>query len=111
MPKFLPKKIENKGIFDIHIFESIDYTTYVDEKSGVKIFVFNESYTVMRSNLKLISWVYTINETDTFFDASFFLNPTSKNDSRIRFVTALDNHAIGFEMTKSQYTLIKKLLN
>ncbi len=30
MPDVFPKKIENKGIFDIHIFRSIGYTTYAD---------------------------------------------------------------------------------
>lgn len=110
MPDYVPKKIENKGIFDIHIFEGIEYTTYQDEKSKVKIFVFSEPYSVMRSNLKLVSGVYAINETDTFFEASFFLNPTSKKDTLVRFVTSLDGKAIGFEMSKAQYSKLKKIL-
>ncbi len=44
MPDVFPKKVENKGIFDIHIFSSIDYTTYTDDKAKVKIYVFAEPY-------------------------------------------------------------------
>lgn len=110
MPDVFPKKTENKGIFDIHIFSSLDYTTYIDEKTKVKIYVFAEPYSVMLSNLKLVSGVYAINESDTFFDATFYLNATNKKDTTIRFVTSLEGRAIGLEIPKSLYPKIKKLL-
>lgn len=110
MPDVFPKKTENKGIFDIHIFSSLDYTTYIDEKAKVKIYVFAEPYSVMLSNLKLVSGVYAINESDTFFDATFYLNATNKKDTMIRFVTSLEGRAIGLEIPKSLYPKIKKLL-
>lgn len=110
MPDVFLKKTENKGIFDIHIFSSLDYTTYIDEKAKVKIYVFAEPYSVMLSNLKLVSSVYAINESDTFFDATFYLNATNKKDTTIRFVTSLEGRAIGLEIPKSLYPKIKKLL-
>ncbi len=64
----------------------------------------------MLSNLKLVSSVYTINESDTFYDATFYLNATNKKDSTVRFVTSLEGRAIGLEVPKSLYPKIKKLL-
>lgn len=94
MPDVFPKKVENKGIFDIHIFRGIGYSTYADEKSKAKFYAFSESYGVMLSNLKLVSPVYGIRETDTFFSETFFLNPTNKKDTTVRFVFQLEGKAV-----------------
>ena len=94
MPDVFPKKVENKGIFDIHIFRSIGYTTYADEKSKAKFYAFSESYGVMLTNLKLVSAAYGIKETDTFFSSTFFLNPTNTKDTTVRFVTELEGKAV-----------------
>lgn len=110
IPDVTPKIVENKGIFDIRIFTSLGYTTYRDDKNRVNIYAFSESYPVILTNLKLVSNVYTIKETDTFFEASFFLNPTNKRDTTIRFVTSIAGKAYGFEIPKIFYTRIKKLL-
>lgn len=110
MPDVFPKKIENKGIFDIHIFRSIEYSTYADEKTKAKFYAFSESYGVMLTNLKLVSPVYGIHETDTFFSSTFFLNPTNKKDTTVRFVTELEGRAVGIEVPKAAYPKFKKLL-
>lgn len=110
MPDVFPKKIENKGIFDIHIFRGIGYSTYADEKSKAKFYAFSESYGVMLSNLKLVSPVYGIRETDTFFSETFFLNPTNKKDTTVRFVFQLEGKAVGIEIPKAAYPKLKKLL-
>lgn len=110
MPDVFPKKVENKGIFDIHIFRGIEYSTYADEKSKAKFYAFSESYGVMLSNLKLVSPVYGIRETDTFFSETFFLNPTNKKDTNVRFVTELEGKAVGVEVSKAAYPKLKKLL-
>jgi hypothetical protein len=110
MPDVNTKIAESKGIFDIKIFSNIAYTTYRDEKNKVNIYAFAESYPVMLTNLKLASNVYAVKETDTFFEASFFLNSLNKKDSTIRFVTSIDGKAYGFELPKSFYPRIKKLL-
>jgi hypothetical protein len=110
MPDVFPKKIENRGIFDIYIFRGIEYSTYSDEKSKTKAYAFAQSYGVMLSNLKLVPQAYQLNETDTFFDATFFLNSTDKNDTTIRFVTELEGRAIGIETPKAFYPKLKKML-
>lgn len=110
MPDVFPKKVENKGIFDIHIFRGIGYSTYADEKTKAKFYAFSESYGVMLSNLKLVSPVYGIRETDTFFSETFFLNPTNKKDTTVRFVTELEGKAVGVEIPKAAYSKLKKLL-
>ncbi len=110
MPDVFPKKIENKGIFDIHIFRSIGYTTYADEKSKAKFYAFSESYGVMLTNLKLVSPAYALKETDTFFSATFFLNSTNPKDTAVRFVTELEGKAVGIELPKEAYPKFKKLL-
>lgn len=110
MPSVFPKKIENAGIFDIHIFRGIGYTTYADEKSKARFYAFSESYGVMLTNLKLVSAVYAIKETDTFFGSTFFLNSTNKKDSMVRFVVELEGKAVGIEVPKAAYPKFKKLL-
>jgi hypothetical protein len=109
IPYVTTKIVENKGIFDIRIFTSLGYTTHRDDKNRVNIYAFSESYPVILTNLKLVSNVYTIKETDTFFEASFFLNPTNKRDTTIRFVTSIAGKAYGFEVPKIFYPRIKKL--
>jgi hypothetical protein len=110
MPDLFPKKVENRGIFDIYIFRGIEYSTYEDPKSKTKFYAFSESYGVMLSNLKLVPQAYEIRETDTFFDTSFFLNSTAKSDQKIRFVTELEGKAVGVETPKTYYPKLKKLL-
>lgn len=110
MPDVFVKKVDNKGIFDIKIFSNLEYTTYRDDKAKMNIYAFADSYPVILANLKLASNVYAVKETDTFFEASFFLNSTNTKDSTIRFVAAIDGKAYGFEVPKAFYPRIKKLL-
>lgn len=109
MPDIDLKKTDNKGIFNIYLFNKIPFTTYADEKKKIKVYAFGETYDTMLANLKLTSSVYKINETDQFFGYTFFLNPTRK-DSTIRFVTAMEGRAIGIEVPKSYYPTLKKML-
>ena len=110
MPEIFPKKVENRGIFDIRIFRDINYTTYQDDKTKTKFYQFDETYGLMLSNLKLMSPTYAVKEADTFFDQTFFLNSTNKRDSTVRFVTELEGKAVGVETPKAFYPKLKKLL-
>lgn len=110
MPDVFVKKVDNKGIFDIKIYSNLDYTTYRDEKNKLNIYAFADSYSVILANLKLASNVYTVKETDSFFEASFFLNSTNTKDTTIRFVTSIEGKAYGFEVSKAFYPRLKKLL-
>lgn len=109
MPEITLKKIDNSGIFNIFIFNKIEYTSYQDEKKRIKVYAFAPNYDTMLANLKLTSSVYAINETDQFFGYTFFLNPVKKDDT-IRFVTSLEGHAIGVEVSKKYYPTLKKML-
>ncbi len=110
MPDVFVKKVDNKGIFDIKIYSNLDYTTYRDDKNKMNIYAFADSYSVILANLKLASNVYGVKETDSFFETSFFLNPTNTKDTTIRFVTSIDGKAYGFEISKAFYPRLKKLL-
>jgi hypothetical protein len=110
MPDVFVKKGDNKGIFDIKIYTNLDYTTYRDDKHKLNIYAFSDSYSVILANLKLASNVYVVKETDSFFEASFFLNSTNAKDTTIRFVTAIEGKAYGFEVPKAYYPRLKKLL-
>ena len=110
LPNIFSRVSQNKGIFDIRIFTDTNYTTYRDDKNRVNIYAFEQTYPVILSQLKLVSNVYSVRETDTFLDASFFLNPTNKRDTTIRFVTSIGGKAYGFEVPNSYYPRIKKLL-
>lgn len=110
MPDVFVKKVDNKGIFDIKIYSNLDYTTYRDDKNKMNIYAFSDSYPVILANLKLASNVYGVKETDSFFEASFFLNSTNTKDTTIRFVTSIEGKAYGFEVSKTFYPRLKKLL-
>lgn len=110
LPEIFSRVSQNKGIFDIRIFTDLKYSTYRSEKNRVNIYAFEQSYPVILSQFKLVSNVYTLRETDTFLDASFFLNPTNKRDTTIRFVTSIGGKAYGFEVPNIYYPRIKKLL-
>jgi len=109
MPQFIPTKTENDGVFGIKKFETVEYVTYQDKKKKLKVYVFDTKYDFAKTYFKLNENLFKINETDTFFSATFFLNPTKK-DSIIRFVTKIENKTIGFELMKKSYPLVKQLL-
>lgn len=109
MPQFIPLKVENEGIFGIKALEKLEYQTYSDRKKRLKVFVFDMNYDVAKLNFRSAITMYKINEADTFFGSTFFLNAI-KPDQIIRFVTVIDGKAIGFEFPKKSYTVIKKLL-
>jgi hypothetical protein len=109
MPQFIPTKMENKWILDAKSFEKTNYLTYQDKKRKLKVYVFEDSYENVKANFHLNEPEYVLNEVNTFFKKSFFLNPMKK-DTTIRFITSVEWKTIGIEIPKSAYPLIKKLL-
>ncbi len=110
MPDIFLKEQNIDGVLGLYIYTNVAQTTYTDVKSKLNVYVFRESYPVMLSNLRLASGVYTINETDTFFQASFFLNAVNKKDTTIRILTSVEGKAVALEFPKTLYPKIKKLL-
>lgn len=109
MPQFLPTKTDNELVFGIKKLKSEEYLTYVDKRKKLKIYVFGTNYEALKSEFRLTENLYKVNETDTFFSYTFFLNPPKK-DGKIRFVTQIDNRPIGIEIPQGAYPLLKKLL-
>lgn len=112
MPEIILKKIDNNGFFDIQITKKMLYNTYRDEKKKITIYAFKDTYDTLLLNMKLANKIYSINETDQFFGYTFFLN-LLKNDPKnttVRFVTALEGQAIGIEVTREYYPVLKKML-
>lgn len=109
LPEINPKKIQNSWVFwikDEKFLKDFDYATYSDLKKKITIYVFDKDYSKMKSFFWYATW-YKLNETDTFFWFTFFLN-SIKNDQKVRFVMILEWIAIWFETDKSNYDLLKK---
>jgi len=75
----------------------------------LKVYAFDNDYDYLKANFKLLENMYKINETDTFFGYTFFLN-SLKNDGMIRFVTRVDGRSVGVEISKKWYKELKKIL-
>ena len=91
------------------IFDTIEYMTYEDKAKKMKVYAFDNEYDYLKTNFKLLENMYKVNETDTFFGYTFFLNPI-KDDGIVRFVTKVDGRSVGVEISKRWYKALKKLL-
>ena len=109
MPQFIPTKTENTTAFEAKSFETASYSTYQDKKRKLKVYVFDGSYPSIKAAFHLNEPEYVVNETDTFFTFTFFLNPI-KRDTNVRFITSIESKTVGIEAPKTAYPLIKKLL-
>jgi hypothetical protein len=101
----------NTGIYDLLIFDkSIEYTTYLDAKQGIKAIALSTKYDTFLKNMKaLSSEAYTVNETKTFPFRSFYVNPT-KADTLIRLVIEVESQCIVIEVPKTKFPTFKALL-
>lgn len=111
MPEINPLRIENEWLFSLtekDLNNKIEYTTYFDSKSNIKVYLFDLPYD---SLLKEFKWMkkYWTNETWTFFSYTFFLNPVKK-DPMVRLITMLEWKTVWFETDKTWYSLLKKSL-
>lgn len=111
MPTITPAIIENKGIFDLHIFDtSTDYSTYEDPKFWLRLTASTLPYDTFLKNIRAV-WptVYSVNETKTFPFRSFYLNPP-KSDTSVRLVVEIEGQAISIEIPKTKFPTIRDLL-
>lgn len=111
MPQIIPRKIDNAWFFwikDEKIIEKINYVTYEDSKKKIKVFVFWIKYEQLLAFMKKNN-TFKINESDTFFGYTFYLNMIKKDD-KIRFVTLFEWIAVWFETEKNSYEIVKKTL-
>lgn len=110
LPTIEPKKVENSGIFDLRTFDHTPYTTYKDEKFGITVVASMLPYETIRKNFQAIdASVYTINETETFPFASFYVNPP-KSDTTVRLVMQVEAQTLLVSMPKSKFNTFKELI-
>lgn len=102
--------IPNAGIFGITSFDDkLTYSTYIDNTKHIKMYAFGKDYDNLLANFQLLNTLYNVNQTDTFFGYTFFINPV-KADSTVRFVIKINDSAVAIEVPKAGYADLKKLL-
>ncbi len=70
----------------------------------------NIPYDNFLKNIKALSGdPYSINETKTFPNRSFYLNP-AKSDTLVRLVIEVESQTIALEIAKTKFPLFKNLL-
>lgn len=110
LPEINVSSIKNNWVFGIkdNKLQELKYLTFYDEKKKIKLYIFDKKYNEVLLLFKRFT-IFKINESNSFFSFSFFLNSIRK-DSIIRFVTISETKAIGFEVDKSNYDLLKRSL-
>lgn len=110
MPTYELVNIKNNGIYDLHIFDKIDYSTYTDIKAGLTVVVTPLSYDTLLKNFKALDkTLYVPNETKTFSFRSFYVNPP-KADALVRIVVEIESQAILISIPKTKFPQLKNLL-
>jgi len=111
MPTLDFSLVQNTGIYELLLFDkSTTYSTYLDQKQGIKAIVLSIKYDVFLKNMKAIdSAVYTVNETKTFPFRSFYVNPP-KSDTLVRLVIEIESQCIVLEIPKTKFDAFKKML-
>jgi hypothetical protein len=111
MPTYEFTKTQKNGIYDLHFFDlSMQYTTYIDPKSAIKVTAIATKYDNFLKNMKAIDdSVYTVNETKSFGVRSFYVNP-QKSDAIVRIVFEFEAQVLALEIPKTKFTALKLLL-
>ncbi len=102
---------KNTGIYELLIFDkTIEYSTYLDAKQGIKAQPLSIKYDLFLKNMKAVpTSVYTVNETKTFPFRSFYVNPP-KADTLVRLVIEVESQVIVLEVPKTKFENFKKML-
>ncbi len=111
MPTITLKKLDNKGIFWLKIFDKdITYTSYEDSKFGITVIASMLPYNEFLKNFKALDdKVFTVNETKSFPFRSFYVNPP-KSDSTARLVMQVETQTLLITIPKSRFATFKKLI-
>ncbi len=111
MPAVTPALVENRWIFDLHIFDiSTPYSSYEDAKLGIRMTATTLPYDTMIKNMRAVGpTVYSVNETKSFPFRSFYLNPPT-SDTIVRLVIEMEGQSIALEIQKTKFNTVKDLL-
>lgn len=98
---------QQDDVFGAFIF-TFPYTSRVADR--VRIFVFEDDYTLIRRNIMLLAPLYNFQDTTDFSGKTMFLNEKSGDTQIVRFITEIDSAAVGFEVLRDEYEHLKSLL-
>lgn len=100
-------KSSQEDIFWAFIF---NFPVKIQQSKRIKMYVFENDYSLIRRNLLLLSNFYNFTDTTDFFGRTMFLNDKSWDGSVVRFLTEIDGRAVGFEVLRDEYATLKSLL-
>lgn len=97
-----------KDLFGLSLFSGLRFTTYRDRQFEARWYFFDEDYASVKRNL-VASSAFQINETNTFFGKSSFVN-LKPADGFVRVIFDVSGKAVALEIVKERYESLKKLL-
>ena len=108
--KIHPDAAPNTDVFGV-IVDPSRYATYADAATHIRFFTFNPDSGVLLSGsgMTMVSTLFTLNKTNTFFDGTLYLNRIAKDDT-IRMIVTIQGREIGIEAPSKQYDMLKHLL-
>jgi hypothetical protein len=101
------RKSSQNDIFGAFIFT---FPVKITVSDRLRMYVFENDYSLIRRNLLLLSAMYNFSDTTDFFGKTMFLNDKTGDGQIIRFITEIDGHAVGFEVLRDEYNDLKSLL-
>ncbi len=101
------KKSTQNDVFGAFIF---NFWVKILVSDRVRMYVFDNDYTLIRRNLLLLWDIYDFTDSDDLFWKTFFLNEKNGDSPLIRFLTEIDGRAVWFEVFRDEYTNLKSLL-
>lgn len=101
------RESKERDIFQAYIFQ-FD----VDIKVGgrVRMYVFDEDYSLVRKNLLLLDSFYNFQDSTDFFGKTLYLNDKNGDGQIIRFIIDVRGTTLGFEIVRDEYDRLKGLL-
>lgn len=76
----------------------------------IRVYIFENDYSLIRRNLLLLSSMYTFTDTTDFFGKTMFLNDKTGDGQIVRFITEIDGRTFGFEVLRDEYNDLKSLI-
>lgn len=101
------RKSSQNDVFGAFIFT---FPVEIRVADRVRMFIFENDYSLIRRNLLLLDSMYTFQDTTDFFGKTMFLNDRTGDGQIVRFITEIDGHAVGFEVLRDEYNDLKSLL-
>ena len=96
-----------RDIFQAFIFQ---FDVDIRVGGGVRMYVFEEEYSLVRKNLLLLDPLYNFQDSTDFFGKTMYLNDKNPDERIVRFITDVRGTTFGFEILRDEYERLKGLL-